>query len=59
LVPNSAPLLPQHYPYGTFELGPSSLWLIDKDPRSWDSRYFGPVPETLINATAKPIWVRE
>jgi hypothetical protein len=38
LVPNSAPLLPQHYPYGTFELGPSSLWLIDKDPRSWDIR---------------------
>ena len=32
LVPNSAPLLSQHYPYGTFELGASSLWLIGKDP---------------------------
>ena len=59
LIPNSAPLLSQHYPFGTFELGPSSLWLVGKDPRSWDSRYFGPIPETLINATAKPIWVRE
>jgi len=59
LIPNSAPLLSQHYPFGTFELGPSSLWLVGKDPRSWDSRYFGPIPETLINATAEPIWVRE
>jgi type IV secretory pathway protease TraF len=59
LIPNSAPLLPQHYPYGTFKLGAASLWLIGKDPRSWDSRYFGPIPETLINATADPIWVRE
>ena len=59
LIPNSAPLLSQHYPFGTFELGPSSLWLVGKDPRSWDSRYFGPIPETLINATAEPIWVHE
>jgi type IV secretory pathway protease TraF len=57
LIPNSAPLLSPHYPFGTFELGPSSLWLVGKDPRSWDSRYFGPIPETLINATAEPIWV--
>jgi conjugal transfer pilin signal peptidase TrbI len=59
LMPNSAPLLAQHYPYGTFKLGPASLWLLGKDPHSWDSRYFGPVPETLVNATAEPLWVRE
>jgi type IV secretory pathway protease TraF len=59
LIPHSAPLLEQHYPYGTFQLGPSDLWVVGRDPRSWDSRYFGPVPETLINATAKPIWIRQ
>jgi type IV secretory pathway protease TraF len=55
LVPNSAPMLPHHYPYGTYVLGPYELWLLGKDPLSWDSRYVGIVPETLVNAEAEPL----
>ena len=58
LIPNSAPVVNRHYPYGQYILGPADVWVVGKDPRSWDSRYFGPIRETLINATAEPIWVQ-
>jgi type IV secretory pathway protease TraF len=59
LIPNSAPVPPRHYPYGQYILGPTDLWLVGKDPMSWDSRYFGPIPESLINAIAQPVWVED
>ena len=59
LIPNSAPVAPRHYPYGQYILGPTDLWLVGKDPMSWDSRYFGPIPESLINAIAQPVWVED
>jgi type IV secretory pathway protease TraF len=52
---NSAPMMTRHYPYGTYVLGPSDLWVVGKDPMSYDSRYFGPIPMSLINAIAEPL----
>jgi type IV secretory pathway protease TraF len=57
LVPNSAPVPPDHFPYGTYVLGPYELWLLGQDPMSWDARYYGPTPITLVNAVAQPIWI--
>jgi type IV secretory pathway protease TraF len=59
LIPNSAPLTSHHWPYETFELGPTELWVVGRDPRSYDSRYLGPVPISLINAIAEPIWIEQ
>jgi type IV secretory pathway protease TraF len=54
-MPNSAPRMVRHYPYGTYVLGPTDIWVVGKDPMSYDSRYFGPIPISLINAIAKPL----
>lgn len=35
------------------------VWVVSShDPDSFDSRYFGPVPVTAIQAAARPLWVR-
>ena len=52
---NSAPMMARHYPYGTYILGPTDIWVVGKDPMSYDSRYFGPIPMSLINAIAEPL----
>ncbi len=52
---NSAPMMARHYPYGTYVLGPTDLWVVGKDPMSYDSRYFGPIPMSLINSIAEPL----
>jgi conjugative transfer signal peptidase TraF len=54
-LPNSATLavdragrpLP-HVPRRTYRLAPGQLWLWTPNPRSWDSRYYGPVPEANV-----------
>jgi type IV secretory pathway protease TraF len=53
LLPNSAPdpRFP-HYPFGTYKLGSQQFWMLGNHPLSWDSRYFGPVPKSLIYSTA-------
>ena len=43
-----------HYPFGTYVLKPGELWVLGDNPRSYDSRYFGMIPESLISATAEP-----
>jgi len=32
------------YPPGRYRVPPGSVWLVGTHPRSWDSRYYGPVP---------------
>src|SRR5271170_7829257 len=47
-IPNSAPRIARHYPYGTYVLGPADILVVGKDPMIYDSRYFGPIPVSLI-----------
>lgn len=49
-----------HVPWGTMTLAPGEIWLLSThDARSWDSRYYGPVPSGAVLATARPLWVVE
>ena len=44
-------------PVGTLDVAPGQVWLISSySPRSFDSRYLGPVPINCIRATVKPLW---
>jgi conjugative transfer signal peptidase TraF len=55
-----ARLIPR-VPAGLYPLKPATAWLYgESDARSWDSRYFGPVPLAGLVAEAHPIpwtWV--
>ena len=42
---------------GDFELAQGEFFLAAKDPRSFDSRYFGPVNHRHIRAVARPLAV--
>jgi len=47
------------YPFGTYIVEPNTVWLISTyNKRSFDSRYFGPIPLTYINSAIRPflIW---
>jgi conjugative transfer signal peptidase TraF len=37
-----------HIPHGVYHLAPGQLWLWTPNPRSWDSRYYGLVPERNV-----------
>ena len=63
LLPNSA-ALPldtenrplQHWPYNTYRVAPSTVWVISSfNARSFDSRYFGPVPIASIRSHLRPL----
>ncbi len=46
------------FPSGTYQVRPGQLWLLSgHDPRSFDSRYFGPVPVANVQGVARPVWV--
>ena len=50
------PLSP--FPAGAYRVAPGALWLLSgHDPRSFDSRYFGPVPARNVQGVARPLWV--
>ena len=34
-----------------------TYWVLSPHPRSVDSRYYGPVPSSMIEKTAQPIWI--
>ena len=63
LLPNSAarpfdtksrPL--QHWPFGTYRVAPGTVWVISSfNARSFDSRYFGPVPIASIRCHLRPL----
>ncbi|MBV8056334.1 MAG: S26 family signal peptidase [Deltaproteobacteria bacterium] len=61
LIPNSG--IPagspyQHYPFGTFKLQPDQYWTLGNHALSYDSRYEGPIPGSLIASTVNPVWTR-
>ncbi len=64
LLPASAPrrldsagrVLP-HFPYGTYRLPPGTVWLYAPEPRSFDSRYFGPLPAAVVLYPVMPLWL--
>jgi conjugative transfer signal peptidase TraF len=46
------------YPAGTYRVPAGEIWLVSPhNPRSFDSRYFGPVPSSLVRSTVRPVWV--
>ena len=45
-------------PAGSYQVAPGQVWLLSgHDPRSFDSRYFGPVPIRDVTGQARPLWV--
>ncbi len=45
-----------HVPWGRHPVPPAQVWVFGTgDPRSWDSRYFGPLGEAQIRATVAPV----
>jgi conjugative transfer signal peptidase TraF len=43
---------------GAYLVASKEVWLLSgHDPRSFDSRYFGPVPEANVQGIARPVWV--
>jgi len=40
-------------------LQPAEVWLMGDDRRSWDSRYYGPVPVESVVAVVEPLWTWE
>lgn len=45
-------------PPGTYQVAAGEVWLLaGRDPRSFDSRYFGPVSAANVQGIARPIWV--
>jgi conjugative transfer signal peptidase TraF len=48
----------QPFPAGVYRVRPGQVWLLTgHDPRSFDSRYFGPVPAANVQGVARPLWV--
>ena len=45
-----------HVVWGQHRVGPNGVWLFGfNDRRSWDSRYFGPVPIANVHGELKPV----
>jgi len=45
-----------HVPWGSRRVAPGQVWLFGfKNRRSWDARYFGPVPLSGVRGILKPI----
>jgi len=55
-VPPGSPY--PHYAYGSFRLAPDQYLVLGDHPLSWDSRYTGPIPGSLISSTVEPFWTR-
>ena len=66
-VPNTKPLvvdaagrLLARFPDGTYVVGPDELWLYSAySKRSFDSRYFGPLPLSCVLNRVLPLWTVE
>jgi conjugative transfer signal peptidase TraF len=45
-------------PIGAYRVRQGEVWLLSgHDTRSFDSRYFGPVPAANVTGAARPLWV--
>jgi conjugative transfer signal peptidase TraF len=46
----------EHVAWGRYTVPTNQVWLFGtKDARSWDSRYFGPVPASSVRAALEPV----
>jgi conjugative transfer signal peptidase TraF len=62
-VPNTAPLPADtkhrpltHWPFGRYAVSAGMVWVASSyNDRSFDSRYFGPVPVAAIRNRARPV----
>ena len=46
----------EHAPFGSHVLPPDRVWVMGLNPaRSWDSRYFGPIPIESLVGSARPL----
>jgi conjugative transfer signal peptidase TraF len=55
-VLDSAGLPLPHAALGAHVAAPGEVWLFGPSPgRSWDSRYFGPVPATSVRGVVRPV----
>ena len=44
-----------HYPFGTYQVSAGTVWVASSyHPLSFDSRYFGPIPTSIIRHRLKP-----
>ena len=65
LLPNSAGRFRDHsqraidpWPYGTYNVEPGTVWVISSfNIYSFDSRYYGPIPESSIRHHLRPLWM--
>jgi conjugative transfer signal peptidase TraF len=47
-----------HVAWGSHRLGAGQVWLFGfNDRRSWDSRYFGPIPLANVSGEIEPVFV--
>ncbi len=45
-----------HIDFGNYRVRDGEVWLFgEADPRSWDSRYFGPLPTNAVRAQLMPV----
>ena len=50
----------QPFQAGSYTVAPGQVWLLSShDYRSFDSRYYGPVPAENVQGVARPVWVLE
>ena len=56
-VPTGSPY--PHYPYGTLRLAPDQYLVLGNHPLSWDSRYEGPIPGSLLATIVEPLWTNQ
>jgi len=46
----------RHLPWGKYLVGAGQVWLFGfNDHRSWDSRYFGPIPLANVRGEIRPV----
>jgi len=41
----------------SYHISPGMVVLMGLNPKSWDSRYFGPVPQSLVSGVATPLLI--
>ena len=66
LLPHSAPLAQDsagrpltHWPFGLYRAASGTLWVASSySPRSYDSRYLGPVPQSAVRARLRILLAR-
>src|SRR5713226_7933868 len=64
LLPNSEGRFRDHlqlpldpWPYGTYKVEPGTVWVISSfNSYSFDSRYYGAIPESSIRHHLRPLW---